>query len=190
MKFAFLLAVSFISLSSFAANQTMKLKPLPVRSVTSTETSTQAVHPDAALNTKAVVTTNLSELTKSRVSLSVNVMMNNYAALALSYGSSSEKETREKLGNQQLTVDRTTTGIGMAYYFFGIEAAKNIAVTPSLIFQSEKDAINTENNSGLGFKLVGIFKPSQRVLFEGGINSTIVAGNTKGEGYLGLGLLF
>ncbi len=190
MKFALLLSISFISLSGFAANQTMKLKPLPLRSVTSTETSVQVAQPDAELNTKAVVTTNLTELTKSRVNLSVNVMMNNYAALALSYGSSSEREAREKLGNQQLTVDRTTTGIGMAYYFFGVEAARNIAVTPSLIFQSEKDAVNTENNSGLGVKLVGIFKPTQKVLFEGGINSTIVAGNTKGEGYLGLGLLF
>jgi hypothetical protein len=137
---------------------------------------------------KAILNTNIVGLTQGKGNIGIDVMMNNKLAVALTYLTNSEEETRSN--GMKLTVDRTQIGVGATYYFYGIEAKKNIALSPTLIFGNEKDAVKTENQNGLGLRVLGIFKPMEKLMLQAGVSATSINGTSRGDGYLGLGLIF
>lgn len=197
-KFALLLTV-LLSTSAFAATPANAFKfktsetSAPVLTAQNSTTDAWANYTPATVandDVHVIVVTNVDQLAKSTANVSANVMMNNHAGVALGYSSGSNKEKREKLNNQELTVDRTVTTLGAAFYVWEVEARKNISIVPSVIFRSEKDAINTENENGLGIKTVGVFRPTRVMLLEGGVNTTVIAGETTGQAHLGLGFFF
>ncbi len=190
-----MIATLLFSLSSLAATDSMKFKlPAPTNSVTSVEqTSTMSYGTTSSYSNddlRAVVLTNVDQLAKSGANISVNMMMNEKAGMSLGYASTSQKEKREKVNNADLTVDRSTIAVGAAFYVWDLESQKNISLVPALLFRTEKDAVNTETDTGVGLKAVGVFKPMARVLFEAGVNGTLIDGDSKGEAYLGLGFIF
>lgn len=159
-----------------------------------TEKSTQALSQSVGFSktdASAVFSTNMADFTKNRANVSVDVMMNRTTAATLSFASHSEEEVREKVANRpKLTVDRTQFGIGANFYWKPLTAIYNLAVAPSLIFQSEKDAVNAESNTGFGLKAMGIFKPLPRLMAQGGVSSNVVGSKTTTDILIGIGLLF
>lgn len=154
-----------------------------------TQVFTQSVRPSGS--TSAVISTNLADLTKSRTNVNLDVMMTRQAAATLSYATHSEQEPREKINNgTRLTVDRSQFGIGANFYFKPLSSLTNFAISPNLIFQTEKDPVNTESNTGLGLRAMGIFKPLPRLMAQGGVSSTVVGSETKTDVLVGMGLLF
>lgn len=196
-KLAFF-SVVFMASLAFAAPEPMKFK-LPPPSVrvaqadttaTSSASYTTYAPAESEQDLRAVVITNVDQLAKAQANIAVNVMLTSHAGVALGYQSGSNREKREKLGNQEFTVDRTVTNIGIATYIWPVESRKNISIVPSMVFRSEKDLVDTDNENGLGVKTVGVFKPTRALMVEGGLNTLIIAGETTGQAHLGLGFLF
>lgn len=139
----------------------------------------------------AVISTNVADISKNRANVSLDVMMTSHIAATLSYSTSSQEETRDHVaGKPKLTVDRTQFGFGADYYFKPLTALYNLAVTPALIFETEKDAVDTGSTTGLGLKAMGIFKPFPRLMAQAGGQMTVLGSETRTDLLVGMGLVF
>jgi len=194
MKYAIATVLCFSLSSAFAASQNkQKLNSAAAASpAPATVMTKEIVSPFAAPSaTSAIVSTNLADIGKNRMNVTADVMMTSKVAVSLSYSNQSEKEERKKItGKPKLTVDRANFGIGANFFLKPIEARYNLAIAPAMIFQTEKDSVNTDNNNGFGLRAMGIFKPLPRLMAQGGISVTVLGSETKTDALVGMGLLF
>jgi len=190
----FLFAIGFAFTLPVLAAQQEAMK-MPSRTSASPEASLQmaAITPRqvAPPAYKAVIGMNLVDITKSKGNIWIDTFLKPQAGLSLSYSGYSQDEVRNKLaGSPKLSVDRTQFGIGGAFYFMPLESTRNISFSPGLIFQTEKDAIQTEKNSGIEIRLLGSVKPLDHLLMQAGAVATIVGSDQRADAYAGVGLLF
>lgn len=139
----------------------------------------------------AVLSTNVADISRNRANVSIDVFMTQRIAATLSYATSSREETRENLASRpKLTVDRTQFGFGADFYWRPLEAMYNLSLAPALIFETERDAVDTGSTTGLGVKAMGIFKPLPRLLAQGGLEVNILGSETRSNLLVGMGLIF
>lgn len=137
---------------------------------------------------------NMVDLAKSSGNASLDFFVNDRVSLNLNLRSSSDNET-VKLKNGQksaekLSVDRSAYGMGGSLWLWSPQAEKNILVTPYLAFGQKKYALETENVSGIGLKVTGMFRINNQLRAEAGArgdsldDSAFKAGVYGGIGYL------
>ncbi len=150
------------------------------------ETSTHS-----AQSTTGIVSTNLADISRNRMNITMDSMMTSTAAVNLSFSSQSQKEEREKLANKpKMSVDRNQFAVGGTFFYRPLEAKYNASVSPAMLFQTEKDAVNTESTNGVRVAAMGLFKPLPRLLFQGGAIVSILGSQTNTDALVGMGLMF
>lgn len=139
----------------------------------------------------AIVSTNLAELAQNRTSANLSVMVFPRVAATLGYSSMSERLVRENtVSKSKFTVDRSRVGVGADYYFRPLSSKVNYALSPSFIFQNERDAFTTSSSNGVGLKALATYRPFPRLMGQGGLETTLVGSRTTADLVVGMGLLF
>lgn len=191
----FVIGMTMVAPVLAAQQESMKLPAKTVRSLSlESKLQTSALVPTetsyVAPAYRAAVGMNLADITKSKGNVAIDAFIKPQAAMTLSYSSYSEEEKRKKLNNNKLSVDYTQFGIGANFYFKPLTSTYNFAAGPSMIFETEKDAVYTEKNTGISVKAVAIFKPIEHLMMQGGAITTVMGADTKTDALAGVGLLF
>jgi hypothetical protein len=104
---------------------------------------------------------------------------------ALSFRSYSNKEKRKKLQDAEVTVDRSLATIGASIAAVKADN-KALIVNPYLYFGTEKDSINTSNNSGIGLRVVGQLNINKGMGLQAGIDANNMEETFKSDIYVGV----
>lgn len=104
---------------------------------------------------------------------------------ALSFRSYSNKEARQKLKNEKLTVDRSLATLGVSVAVLK-RNNKSVLLNPYLFFGNEKDAVNASTNNGIGARILAQVALSKGVSLQGGFDANNMEENFRGDAYLGL----
>lgn len=187
MKSIFILAALCSSSAFAAATKTT------VRSTTIETTTASAPTLFAPSTGKRVYfTTNMADLAQGTGNVGIDFFLNEKVSFDFNVRTSSNRETVKHNGETgKLTVDRTAYGLGASFWLAGNEAVRNLVLTPYLAFGTKKDALYSDNLSGFGMKVTGVFRVTQDLTAEiGGKGDSLDDGAFKGGIYAGLGYLF
>jgi hypothetical protein len=188
--------VGLVASSSIAASQTKaKLQaaaPAPVAApANEVKMEAKEIASAAPTTTTAIISTNFADIGRNRMNIQLDAMMTQTTAVSLGFSSQSQKEEREKLaGKPKMSVDRNQFSVGGTFFYRTTEAKYNAALAPALVFQTEKDAVNTDNTNGVKLAAMGLFKPLPRLMFQGGAVVSVLGSSTTTDAVVGMGLMF
>jgi hypothetical protein len=101
---------------------------------------------------------------------------------------SAEKEKFDRNGAaREMTVWRSSFGVGASWYAYDINSTRNWVISPALIFAKIDDAEETTSQAGLGLKAAALFRVGDRTSFEVGILSDTVHASNRNALLLGFG---
>ncbi len=170
-----LLALSIIILSPFAWAQP---------DVTSISTAEKPYY-------SAAMTSNIAELVKGNGNVTIEFFSTPKRSGFFSASFASAKEKRPKLSNAELTVDRTSYSLGMAWYKNDISAKTNMLIAPGIAFGQEKDFTDVDAKSSFEFLLAAQIIPDKtRMKLMGGLKMSNQTGDFKGIAVIALGAMF
>jgi hypothetical protein len=172
-----LISVMLLSVGAVAAEKTFTVTPTVAPTMTATVGSTTLP------NTLAF---NFVALSQGKTNVYFDVGgLSERVSPALSFRSYSNKEKRKDLNNDKLTVDRSLATLGASIAVLKVDT-KSLLLNPYLFFGTEKDAINTSNQNGLGVRLVAQSNINKTIGIQAGIDANNMEGDFKSDFYVGL----
>lgn len=166
-------------------------KPTSTSSTAEGQSMAQAATTTFGDQSNAYFSTNFIGLSKGNGNINVDLLYTNKMALNFGMSGYANKEKMKPTDTVESTVERNMFNIGATYFVNGINADVAFALNPALAFGTKKNALEVENQNGLGLRATAIKRFNAHMRGELGLTGSNLEGNGfKGDIFGGVGYLF
>ncbi len=184
------LLLAFALMASFSAHATSVKTRAPAQNAISAAPPLAPAVPGPNDTVKAMISTNILDLSKGAGNLNLRIPLATNIGMYTNFRTFSTQEKRKRLGDQQVTVDRSQYSFGPSFFLYAPEASKNVIISPGLYFGQEKDLKDVDSQSGFGIQAVALLRPTEKPFaFEVGIQGNNLTNDFKGEAFFGFSYL-